>query len=232
MSLTYTTFVSSLANMLVIPDYAADANYQAVIPNIIDDAEQRIYRDLDLLTTIIKDTTGKLTPSNRAFALPQHFITTEAINIFVETHRWPLVPVSKEFLDAVYPEDAPWTIPSVPQYYAMFTDQSILVGPCPDADYTMEVIGTIRPTPLSAANTTTYLTLYLPDLFLAAACVYGAGYQQNFSAMGDNPRQALSWEAHYNTLLQSANIEENRKKYASQAWTSKQPAPLATPPRV
>jgi hypothetical protein len=115
--------------------------------------------------------------------------------------------------------------------YAMITDQTVIVGPWPDANYMVEVIGTVRPTPLSASNTTTYLTLYLPDLFVAASMIFAAGYQQNFGSQADNPQQAQSWSAQYDKLFPSANIEEMRKKYASQAWGSLQPTPIATPTR-
>jgi len=94
------------------------------------------------------------------------------------------------------------------------------------------VIGWIRPTPLSLANQTTPLTLYLPDVFLAAALVMAAGYQMNFSSMGDNPQQAVTWGSHVKTLLDSAKVEEFRKKFTSEAWTSKTPDPLAVPPRT
>lgn len=234
MALTYSQYVTDLANLLVVPP--ADPNYLIVLPNIIDDAEQRVYRELDLLSTIVRDSTGVLVANSRSFTFPQHFVVSESINVYTPvntlTNRNQLVPVTREFLDAVWPNEASTTTPSVPQYYAMITDQQIIVGPPPDAAYSMEVIGTVRPTPLSASNTTTYLTLYLPDLFMAASMVFAAGYQQNFSAMGDNPQQALSWEAHYQALVKSADIEENRKKYAAQGWSAKQPAPLATPPRT
>jgi hypothetical protein len=232
--LTYSTFITSLANLLVVPP--TDPNFLTVLPNIIDDAEQRIYRELDLLSTIVRDSTGTLTANSRNFTFPQHFVVSESINIFTPvdttTNRYQLVPVTREFLDAIWPDEASASIPSVPQYYAMMTDQTIIVGPPPDASYTIEIVGTIRPAPLSASNTTTYLTNYLPDLFMAASMIFSAAYQQNFSAMGDNPAQGISWDTHYKDLLASANIEENRKKYAAQAWTPKQPAPLATPPRA
>lgn len=234
MSYNYSQYVTDLANLLVVPP--TDPNFLIVLPNIIDDSEQRIYRELDLLSTIFRDSSGTLTANSRNFTFPQHFVVSESINVYTPasstTNRNQLVPTTREFLDAVWPNEAALSTPSVPQYYAMITDQTIIVGPPPDANYTMEVIGTIRPAPLSASNTTTYLTLYLPDLFMAASMIFGAGYQQNFSAMGDNPQQALAWEDHYQKLFASANTEENRKKYASQAWTPKQPAPLATPPRV
>ena len=236
MALTYNTWVTTLANMLVVP--ATDPNYQTVLPNIIDDSEQRVYRELDLLSTIIRDPTGTLTANSRNFTFPQHFIVSESINVFtpvgLTTYRNQLVPVSREWMDLIYPDETAGSCGGavVPKYYAMITDQQIIVGPAPDASYTMEVVGTIRPAPLSNANQTTYLTQYLPDLFFAASVLFGYAYMKDFGAVVDDPQGSPTWETHYQKLAASANVEENRKKYAAQAWTSKQPAPLATPPRM
>lgn len=234
MPYNYTQYVTDLANLLVVP--SNDPNFVVVLPNIIDDAEQRIYRELDLLTTVTSDSTGALTPNTRGFTFPQHFVVCEQLNIFTPvsstTNKFQLIPVSREWMDAVYPNSAATSIPSVPQYYAMVTDQNVIVGPPPDAAYGVQVVGTIRPAPLSATNTTTYLTQYLPDLFMAASLVFGAGYLQNYGAMVDNPQQAVSWETHYGVLKASADIEEARKKYAAMGWTPKQPISISTPPRV
>lgn len=234
MALTYASFVTSLANLLVVP--AADPNFQTVLPNIIDDAEQRIRRELDILNDIVVDQTGTLTPNNRNFTFPQNFVVSESINVFTPvgttTNRNALVPISRETMDYVWGNNAAVTSPSVPIYYAMITDQTIIVGPPPDAGYMVEVIGTIIPPPLSSTNTETWISEYLPDLFLAAAQVFGAGYQLNFSSMADNPQQAVSWESHFQQLLKSASVEEFRKKYGSQAWSPKQPNSIATPPRA
>jgi hypothetical protein len=234
MSYNYSQYVTLLANTIVVSP--TDPNYLLELPSIIDDAEQRIYRELDLLTTIVRDQSSTLTANSRNFTFPQHFVVSESLNVFTPvgttTNRIQLVPVSREFLDHVYGNETSVTTPSIPTYYAMITDQTIIVGPPPDAAYTMEVVGTIRPAPLSATNPTTYLTQYLPDLFLAASCTFGEGYLQNFGAMSDNAASAVSWESHYQMLKGSADIEENRKKYAAQAWSPKQPAPLATPPRA
>lgn len=237
MSYTYASTVSSLANMLVIDP--TNAEFLAMIPNAIDDSEQRIYRGLDFLSTVVRDTSGVLTANSRSFTLPQtsgRFVVTESMSVFTPagttTSRHQLVPVTREFLDAVWGDEAAASTPSIPEYYAMITDQQIIVGPSPDANYTMEVTGTIRPTPLSETNTTTYLTLYLPDLWFAAMLVFGYGYMKDFGAAVDDPQAPGSWSTHFERLMASANTEENRKKYASQAWTPKQPAPLATPARV
>jgi hypothetical protein len=233
-SYTYNTFLSAFALNLVIQP--TDPNFLSMLPNAIDDGEQRIRRDLDLLANVVRDQTGNLTANSRNFTFPQHFVVSESINVFTPagttTNRNQLVPVSREWLDAVWGNETAPATPSVPQYYAMITDQQIIVGPAPDTNYKMEVVGTTIPLALSATNTTTWISLNLPDLFMSACMIYGSAWQLNFSAMGDNPAQAVSWESHYSAELQSANTEEQRKRYASQAWSPKQIYSTTTPPRV
>lgn len=237
MALTYTTYVAALANLTATD--SDDANFVAILPDAIDYAEQRIYRELDLLSTVTRDSSATLTVGIRSFTLPTslgRFVTTQGINVITPSTtttpdggtRNPLTPVSRDTMDVLWPGVSG---AATPTKYAMVTDQIILVGPSPDAAYTVEVIGTIRPTPLSSTNTTTYLTLYLPDLFLAASMIFMSGYMRNFGAQADDPKMAASWEAQYQALFSSANVEENRKKYASGAWGSLSPTPIATPTR-
>lgn len=237
MALTYNSFTTSLANMIVVP--VSDPNYAIALPNIIDDAEQRLYRELDLLSTVTRDT-GLLTSGDRNFTLPSNngrFVVIEQMNVITPSTttdpdlgtRNAMLPTSKEYLDMVYPSV---TGSGVPNLMAPISDQDWIVGPWPGAAYTVEVVGTIRPAPLSASNQTTFLTLYLPDVFLAAALVMSAGYQKNFTSMGDDPKAAVTWESHVAILLESAKVEEIRKKFGSQGWSSKSPDPIATPPRT
>jgi hypothetical protein len=120
----------------------------------------------------------------------------------------------------------------VPEFYAMFSNSEVLFGPAPDAPYTVEVIGTQRPNPLSSANSSTILTQYVPDLFIAASMVFASGFQKDFSAQGDNPQQGNSWESQYTKLMQSASIEQFCAKFQSEGWGSEQPSPIATPKRT
>lgn len=237
MSLTYTQYVSSLANLLVVP--ASDAGFQAVLPNIIDDAEQRLYRELDLLSTSAR-ATGTFTAGARTFNLPSTqgtFIVTDEINIITPAGttdpesgtRNSLVPTSNEMLNVLWPSV---TGSTVPQYFSMFDQDTIIVGPWPAAAYTVEVVGTIRPNAISTSNTTTLLSVYFPDLLIAASMVFAAGYQKNFGAANDDPKVAVTWESHYQALITSAQTEEARKVFTGPAWSSKEPAPLATPPRT
>lgn len=235
MSLTYSTYVTSMANLMP-QDSTTNANFTTMLPNMIDDAELRLYRELDLLSTIARDQTAALSPLTRTFTLPQssgRFVVVDGINVFtpagLTTTRNPLTPISREAMDALWPSS---TGASVPQYCSMVTDQLIYVGPWPDAAYTVEVVGTIRPQALSTSNVTTILSTYFPDLFIAASMVFAAGYMKNFGAMVDDPKMGVTWEGHLQTLLASAHIEEMRKKFTSQGWSPKEPAPIATPPRT
>jgi hypothetical protein len=234
MALTYSQFVTQLSTWLVIDP--ANTDFLTAVPMIIDFAEQELYRELDLLDTVVRDTSATLTANSRNFTFPQHIVVSESMNVFTPTgtttHRNALTPVSREWLDAIWGDEAAPSTPSVPQYYAMITDQTIIVGPAPDAAYTMELIGTIRPTPLSPTTTSTYLSLYLPDLFFCAAQIAGYGYMKDFGAAVDDPQGSITWVARYKDLWQSASAEEQRKKYMGPAWTPKSPTPLATPPRA
>ena len=229
MSLTYTTFVDQIANLMAVSSTTAD--FQTMLPGLIDYAEQRAYRDLDLLSTIVKDASATLTTNNRNFTLPTasgRFVTVQGVNVVTPVSTAPdsgirneLLPISRDYLDAVWNSVSGAT---VPVYFAMMTDQTLIVGPWPDNSYTIEVVGTIRPAPLTASNTTTFLTLYLPDLFIAAGMIFASGYMRNYGSQSDNPQMAVSWESQYNTLLASAKPEELRKRFANIGWTSHQDA--------
>jgi hypothetical protein len=230
---TYTTFVNALQTEAV--QLPTDPNWQTILVTIIDDAEQRIYRELDLINTIVRDTSGSLTANSRNFTLPQllgRFVTVKGLNLFTTpgAGRTQIRPMSLHALDFLYPSETAATTPSYPEYFAPVTDQTFILGPAPDSAYGIEVIGTIRPNPLSATNPSTFLSLYLSDLFFAGAMVSAAGYMKNFGSQSDDPRQAVSWEQQYQFRIASASREELRRKYASGDWNSESvPPPQASP---
>lgn len=238
MSLTYTTYVSQLANLLVVS--SADTNFQTQLPGIIDNGEQRVYRELDLLATRVTDQTGTLTSGSRVFTLPTDigiYLVVDSVNVITPVTasastgtRVPLTNATVEFIDLCYPSDN--SNQTVPEFWSMKDNASILVGPSPNAGYTVEIRGTQRPTPLSSANSSTILTQMLPDVFMAASMIYASAYLKNFGAATDNPQMATFWDAQYTKYMQSADLEEARKKFRSEGWTAKSPSKVATPQRV
>ena len=234
MSLNYTTYVAQIANIMSVQ--STTAQFQTMLPGMIDYAEQRIYRELDLLNTVVRNATASFAAGSRNFALPTTtngpFVTIQGINVITPDGSEPdngtrnaLQITVRDYLDTVWNSA---TGASLPKLFAMVDQFNIIVGPWPDAAYIVEVIGTIRPNPLSTNNTTTFLTDYLPDLFIAASMIYATGYQRDFGSQSDNPAQAVSWESQYEKLFASANGEELRKKFAGPGWTSL--SSIANPP--
>lgn len=228
----YTTYVSQLENMIAMDP--TDADFPTIIPAIINYAEMRIYRELDLISTITRDTSVTMTAGNPNVSLPTTFVVIQGVNILpagassATGARTPLAPVSKEVVYALWGDP---TATGVPSMYAMVDQWAALIGPSPDAAYVVESYGTIRPNPLSPSNPNTFLTTYLYDLFLAASMVFASGWMRNFGAQASDPQMSSSWENQYQTLKASANLEELRKKSWSDSWTSFSPTPLAQPAR-
>jgi hypothetical protein len=231
MSYTYNSYVTQLANMMAVSP--TDTSFVTWLPGCIDYAEQRIYRELDLLATLISDSSGQLTSGQRIFTLPTAtgtFIDVENVAVLSPAGqttttgvRNPLIPVSLAVIDLLWPANSANT--GQPVMFAMQNNAQIIVGPPPDGNYYVEVRGTQRPAPLSVTNQTTILTTYIPDVFMAASMVYASGFMRNFGAQADDPRMSQSWESQYQTLKQSAEIEVFRSKFQSQSWSSQKPTP-------
>ena len=235
-----TSYVTQMATMAVVD--AADPAFLTILPQMIVYAELRMYRDLDFLFTSGSTTAYSLTTGSRilnvnADTFPYGtLVVPEQINVLVGStnpdlaQRVPLLPTTKEFLDAVYGSGA-IANRGVPQYWVPFDDYTFLVGPYPDSGYTVEIVGTYRPASVSATNPTTFISLNLPDIMIMASMVYISAYQRNFGRMNDDPQMAMSYESQYQTLLKGAASEEARKKFEAAAWSSQSPSPLATPTR-
>lgn len=215
---------------------ATNADFLAILPDAIAYAEGRMYREMDMLATHFTDSTTSFVSGTRTLTLPTNTLVVEQVNVITPVltqpasgTRNPLTPVTKEFLDVAWPSV---TGTDLPIYFAMQDQTTIVVGPWPDGAYVAEIVGQQTQTPLSASNTTTALTTYLPDVFLACSMIFASAYQKSFGAQSDNPQTAQSWENQYQTLMSSAGVIEFRKKQQSQAWTAKQPNSIATPPRA
>jgi len=240
---TYSSYVTALASTMVEDEDSTD--FQAILPTIITYAEGRIYRDTNLLATLVRDTTANLTANSLQFTLPIPtqglFRVIKAINVVTPVGssvsngtRNPLQPVSLDFLYWTNQTNTATSSTAIPLYYAMAGGTNALdiqVGPAPGAAFSVEVVGEVQPESLSASNTSTYLSTYYPELFLVASMVFASGWQKNFSASSDDPRSSQSWEQKYTQLLASTDLQTARARFAGASWTSERPEPAAQPQR-
>jgi hypothetical protein len=231
MSITWTTWQQQVAVLCGVP--GTSSAFQTEVPAAIDYAEQRIYRELNLINTITTDATTQCVANARFITIPSAFVVLNSLNVLLPFgntnpltgNRGTLDRVSLDYINWVYPPGS--TSPGQPAVYANVTQYQFAIGPNADNTYNFEAIGTQRPAPLSATNASTFLTLNLPDLFEAATMIHFSGQMKNFGAQADDPRTAVSWEALYTKLAASADAEELRKRYTG---TSIMPPPGAARP--
>lgn len=235
MALNYTTYGTSLASILsIVP--STTLTDSELFTRTIEYAELRIYRELDFLYTVTEGTRD-LVAGTRTAVIPSTIIIanaawviTPAATLPAAGTRNPLQRVSMEFLNFVWPNTATTGVPS---YFAMQDNTTMVFAPTPDAAYKAAVLGIYRPAPLSATNTTTFLTDNLPDLFLAASCVFAVGaISGNYGASADDPKSAMSWEAQYQALKAGVDMENLRAKAWATEWLPFSPSPMAKESRT
>jgi len=249
-----TSYITQIATMAVVEE--TNAEFLKILPQMITYAENRMYRDIDFMftSTSLHGVSFVLTPGNRNLSFDINlslntdaqsgtFVVSEQINLLTDANgnasattnpdaclRVPLVPTTKEFLDAVYGSSLSANL-GKPKYFVPFNETLFFVGPVPDQAYPVEVVGTYRPNSLSGTNTTTFISQYLPDLFIMASMIYISAYQRNFGRANDDPQMAVTYESQYQALLKGAMVEEARKKFEASGWSSQSPTPVATPTR-
>jgi len=247
--LTYNGYVTQIATMAVVDTQTVsgvvqgvDAAFNAIIPQMLNYAELRIQRDVDLLPSLTSNNYTFTIGANQLQISANDFITVQTISAASGGNLYPLIPTTKEFLQNVYGSPS---ATGMPKYFAMVggdlatggtTYNNILVGPYPDQSYTASVTGTVRlPTLYQSATTSlagtaaTFISTYLPDLLIMASMVYISAYQRNFGRQSDDPAMAQSYESQYQTLLKNALTEEYRKKFQGMAWSALSNPVAATP---
>jgi hypothetical protein len=120
-----------------------DPSFEAEIPVFVKQAEQRIYNSVQF-PSLRKNVTGSTTSSNKYLACPNDFLAVYSMAVVDGTGRYEyLLNKDVNFIRQAYP--AP-TSTGLPKYYALFGPQSsdikeltFILGPTPDATYTVEL---------------------------------------------------------------------------------------------
>lgn len=235
--MNYADLNTYLQNLL--QDQAPSNDYTTILPAIIQDAENRIYREMDFLACRTANSNTAFTAGSRNFTIPTgsttiivlqgvSFITPSSVTDPSLGTRNVLEPATVDFIDWTWPTEG---TTGSPEYWAQFNNAYIIVGPTPDEAYTVELTGIFRPAPMSASNQTSYIGSIYPDLLVAACMVFASGWQRDFGSQSDDPTKAMSWETLYQSRMKSALEEEQRRKGSSVGW-SPFSSTLASPART
>lgn len=123
-------------------------------------AEQRIYNAVQI-PALRKNVTGTITSSNEYLAVPSDFLYVYSLAVIDGSGNYTyLLSKDVNFMREAYPSR---TATGVPKHYAIFNDDSFILGPTPNTGYTAELHYGYYPESIVTANTT-----YLGDEFDSA----------------------------------------------------------------
>mgnify|MGYP000719234260 FL=1 len=174
-----------------------------ILNGIIEDAEFRIFRDVD-------------SDNNRRYATANLVVNTR----FIQTPDNALVIRSAQIVDSDGTSSAnnrdflQWRDTSfmsefnnlettgVPKYYSWWDKNHLVFAPTPDATYTIQLNYILKDAGLSSTNTTTYLSLNFPNGLLYACLVEAYGFLKG-------PQDLLQlYEQKYKQVVEGFSIEQ------------------------
>ena len=126
-----------------VSDYTENTFPTVNINTFIEQAEQRIYNTVQF-PSLRRNVTGVTVPSNKYLACPDDFLSSYSLAVIDATGNYSyLLNKDVNFIREAYPQP---TDTALPKYYALFGPRSsdineltFILGPTPDAIYTMEL---------------------------------------------------------------------------------------------
>jgi len=216
--MTYDELVTNIRNYTEV-----DSNVftSSVINTFITMAENRILRDIDF-DVFKKESTGTMTSGNKFLAAPSDLLT----------HRYMMVTVDGDqifldFRDTSFMKEywADGAATGVPKYYSVWDQNTFYVAPTPNSNYTVELGYLYRPTQLSSANPTTWISDNAPEALLYACLIQAYSYTKG-------PTEMLGFfDASYKQAIQGLGIEQQgrRRRDEYRDGMIRLPVPSASP---
>ena len=122
------------------------------INTFIKQTEQRVYNAIQL-PAIRKNVTGSVTTGNKYLTCPSDWLATFSMAMISATNEYTyLLDKDVNFIRESFP-DTDAAFYGVPQYYAQFDQDSFILGPTPDANYSVELHYYYYPQSIVTANT-------------------------------------------------------------------------------
>jgi hypothetical protein len=187
------------ALVTAVSDYTENTFPTADMNTFIKQAEQRIYNTVQF-PSLRKNVTGVTSPANKYLSCPDDFLSSYSLAVIDASGSYEyLLNKDVNFIRQAYPQP---TDTATPKYYALFGPQSgnaneltFILGPTPDAVYTMELHYFFYPESIVTANTT-----WLGDNFdtvllygtLVEAYTYMKGEQDMMALYDGKYKEALS----------------------------------------
>jgi|TARA_R110001592_G_scaffold28325_1_gene104188 hypothetical protein len=186
-----------------ISDYTeVDSNVltTTIVNGFIEDAEWRIYRDVDSDSNR-RYATANLVTNDRFISTPANALVVRSVQIVNggsgSTRNF------LEFRDTSFMSEFNSTgVTGEPKYYGMWEDDKMVLAPTPNSTYQVQVNYILKDPGLSSTNTETYLSKYFPNGLLYACLV------EAFSFLKGPADLLQLYEGRYKQATQGFSIEQ------------------------
>lgn len=123
----------------LIQDYceSTESSFVSNIPTFVQLAEERIYNSVQI-PAIRKNQIGTLTPANKYLSLPADWLATFSLAVINPTTNAQTFLLDKDvnYIRQAFPDPDDQ---GVPEYYAIFDKNTLILGPTPDNNYQVEM---------------------------------------------------------------------------------------------
>lgn len=178
-----------------------EATFVSQIPTFVRSAEQRIYNTVQF-PSLRKNVTGSTTATNPYLACPGDFLSAYSMAVIDSSGAYEfLLNKDVNFIRQMYPTPA---TSGAPRFYALFgprysneTELTFLLGPTPDAAYSIELHYFYYPESIVTAGTS-----WLGDNF-EAVLLYGT-IVEAYSFLKGEPDLMQAYEVKYKEALAMA----------------------------
>lgn len=127
---------SQLTSLIQEYCQSTETSFVANIPNFVQYAEERIYNTVQL-PALRQNSTASTSLGNQYMALPSDWLATYSLAVVDGSGDYQyLLNKDVNFIRQSYPSASST---GLPQYYAVWDDTTMLLGPTPDAAYTLEM---------------------------------------------------------------------------------------------
>jgi hypothetical protein len=134
-----------------IQDYCEQTFATADINIFIQQAEQRVYNSVQL-PALRRNVTGTTTIANKYLSAPTDWLATYSLAVIDAAGDYEyLLNKDVNYIREAYPSASD---SGKPLYYALFDQNSFILGPTPDANYSMELHYFYYPESIVTAGTT------------------------------------------------------------------------------
>ena len=188
------------------PDTAGSGGLTSAeqVATFVEQAEQRLYNNVQLLE-LRKNVTGNATATNMYLSVPSDWLANFSLAVIDPTSGAYEYLLNKDvnFIREAFPYPA---TTGKPTHYAMFDQNSYILGPTPDDDYEMELHYFYYPQSIVTAGTS-----WLGDNF-SSALLYGSLLEAYTFMKGEADVLAKYQERYNEALAQLKELSEGKNR--------------------